>query len=108
MTNLEIKFINYETGVTQGDSLRPLLFNTIMDEIIKKIKTRRKKGYRMGGKELKIIGYADDAIITARITEDCTIQRHFYKTVLQYNYVTVSIDKDKNISKWSMVIPRRC
>jgi hypothetical protein len=35
----------------------------IMDERIKKVKTKR--GYRTDGKELKIICYVDDAIIMA-------------------------------------------
>lgn len=57
-----------EMGIRQGDSLSPLLFNLIMDEIIKKVKT--KKGYPMGNKELKILRYADYAVLFAESEDD--------------------------------------
>jgi hypothetical protein len=74
-----------------------------MDEIIKKIKTRRKRGYRMGGKELKIIGYADDAIITAETEDD--LQR-ILQNCSAIQYVTVSIEKTKTLVM--VMDPRRC
>lgn len=48
-------------GIRQGDSLSPLLFNRVMDEIIKKLKNGR--GYKMENQEIKIICYADDAVL---------------------------------------------
>lgn len=50
--------IKTNTGIRQGDSLSPLLFNIVMDEIIEKVKTE--KGYRMKNKALNIVCYADD------------------------------------------------
>ena len=44
-------------GIRQGDSLSPLLFNIIMDEIIKKVSKFR--GYKMGEKKINILCYAD-------------------------------------------------
>jgi hypothetical protein len=40
---------------------RPLLFDPVMNEIIKVIKN--KKGYRMGNKEIIIIYHADDEVL---------------------------------------------
>lgn len=49
--------------IRQRDSLSPMLFNLIMDEVIKSVNEDR--GYRKVSKENKIICYADDAILTA-------------------------------------------
>jgi len=51
------------TRIRLGDSLRPTLFNIIMDETI----NEAGKGYRMGDKEIKILCYAHAAVI---ISED--------------------------------------
>lgn len=61
-----IKKIPVSIGIRQGDSLSPALFDVIMDEIIKEVRAVG-KGYRIGNKEIKIICYADDAMI---ISED--------------------------------------
>lgn len=36
-------------GIRQRDTLSPIIFNLVMDEIIKAVKTTG-KGYRMGGR----------------------------------------------------------
>ena len=41
------------TEIKKEDSLSPTLFNLVMDEIIKEVKTAG-RGYRMGNKEIKI------------------------------------------------------
>lgn len=49
-------------GIRPGDSLSPMLFNFIMDEVVRSI---NKEGeYRMGNKDIKIIFYGDEAILT--------------------------------------------
>jgi hypothetical protein len=48
-------------GIRQGDSLSPLLFNIIMDELIKSVSNN--KGFKMGDSEIKIICYAEDAVL---------------------------------------------
>jgi hypothetical protein len=54
-----------QKGVRLVDSLSPLLFKLIKNEII--IQMNRKKGCRMGKKEINIICYADDAVLIAEI-----------------------------------------
>ena len=50
------------TGIRQGDSLSPTLFNIIMDEISTEVKIVG-RGDRMGDKEIKAICYALDVVL---------------------------------------------
>lgn len=94
-----------QTGIRQGDSLSPILFNLIMDELITEVK-KVGKGYSLGDKELKIICYADDAVLVSE--DEDNLQRMLYqfeKTATKYN-MEISVAKSKvlTISKE----PRRC
>lgn len=105
VNNSLTKELPITTGIRQGDSLSPTLFNLIMDKITDNTK-RFGTGYRMGNKEIKIICYADDV---ALISEDEDgLQRllyNFNKEAEKYNMV-ISTNKTKclTISKE----PTRC
>lgn len=93
------------TGIRQGDSLSPTLFNIIMDHIIEKVKSSG-VGYKMGDHEIKIICYADDAVLVSSNEND--LQRllfAFEKTAANLNMM-ISTEKTKcmTISKQ----PLRC
>lgn len=94
-----------QTGIRQGDSLSPILFNLIMDELISEVK-RTGKGYRLGGKEIKIICYADDAVLISE--DEDNLQRMLFKfenIASKYNMeISVAKSKSLTISKE----PRRC
>ncbi|XP_015187255.1 PREDICTED: uncharacterized protein LOC107072109 [Polistes dominula] len=85
-----------ERGIRQGDSLSPLLFTIIMDEIIKKV--REQRGYQMGNREIKISCYADDAVLIAENEDD--LQRLLYT----FNIASTRINKCMTTSK----TPLRC
>ena len=72
------------TGIRQGHSLSPMLFNLVMDRSIKVKGVGW--GYRMGQTEFKILWYADDAVLIAE-SED-NLQRmlfEFNQTANKYN-----------------------
>lgn len=97
--------IDVDTGIRQGDSLSPLLFNLIMDKIIQNVKNTS-SGYRLGSKEIQIVCYADDAMIVAENEDNVQRLLHtFHNTAKDYN-MEISIEKTKSvvISKE----PRRC
>ena len=54
----------------------------VMDKIIKQV--RKLKGYEMGNKEVKILCYADDAVLVAE-SEDA-FQGPFYQRNLTWQY----------------------
>lgn len=58
-----------QTRVRQNDSLSPILFNIIVDELL--IKYRRVlKGYLLENKDIKLIWYADDAMLVSEDKND--------------------------------------
>lgn len=62
------KAIPVNCGIRQGDSLSPLLFNIVMDEVIMKVKEGR--GYKLGDQEIKILCYADDTVLLPSREDD--------------------------------------
>lgn len=92
-------------GIRQGDSLSPVLFNTVMDEIINSVK-KTTLGYKIGHNISQIICFADDVALTAD-SED-NLQRMLFqlnKTAKHYN-MKIATEKTK-----AMVIakePVRC
>jgi hypothetical protein len=49
-------------GVKQGDPLSPLLFNMVMDPLIRDL---QRKGFRIGGREIGALAFADDIVVLA-------------------------------------------
>jgi hypothetical protein len=53
-------------GVKQGDPLSPLLFNMVLDPLIRDL---QRKGFRIGGHEVGALAFADDIVTLADSTE---------------------------------------
>ncbi|KAI4476278.1 hypothetical protein M0804_013732 [Polistes exclamans] len=70
------KKIPITSGIRQGDSLSPIFFNLIMDEIIKKVKTAG-EGIKLGKDKKKIICYADDVVSMSE--DEDVLQRMLYR-----------------------------
>ena len=69
------KTVPVKKGIRQGDSLSPLLFNIIINEIIEDIKTL--KVYSIGDEHISCICYADEAALVA---EDENSLQHTFST----------------------------
>ena len=98
------KKIKIGKGVRQGDSLSPLLFNLVMNEIIKEVRTGH--GYKMGDNELNMVCYADDVVLMANTEDD--LQRLLYRFHLscqKYN-MKISVLKSRVLTVSKM--PIRC
>ena len=68
---IEVKLegkIPVNQGIRRGDSLSPLLFNIVMNEIIKNLKFLQ--GYPLGDENVNMISYADDATLITDNEDD--------------------------------------
>lgn len=84
-------------GIRQGDSLSPTLFNIIMDKIIDSVKTAD-RGYRIGKREIKIVCYADDAVLLAESEDDLQRLLFRFKTTAEEFNMRISTEKTKSLT----------
>jgi len=88
--------IQTPTGIRQGDSLSPALFNVIMDKIIEAVK--RKPGYQLGSLNIQIVCYADDAVLIADSEDKLQeLLNQFCDAAKTYN-MAVSTSKTKTLT----------
>ena len=98
------KPIPVRCGIRQGDSLSPLLFNIIMDEIIKAVRVLR--GYKMGDRNVNILCYADDAVLLAESEDDLQRLLHRFNCTAKSFNMTISASKTKCMT--TSKTPLRC
>ncbi|NWT13104.1 PO21 protein, partial [Vireo altiloquus] len=60
--NGKIDPINISSGVEQGDSMSPLLFNLSIDPLLGKLEAEG-KGFQHGGFKLTALAFADDLVL---------------------------------------------
>ena len=62
VTDVKGSYFNIEKGVKQGDPLSPILFNTALEEVFRKLEWEN-KGILINGKKLSNLRFADDIVI---------------------------------------------
>ena len=66
------QFFQIERGVVQGDIISPILFIIALDQIVQETDTRG-LGVNVGNiKDLRVLGYADDAAMISMTVEEMT------------------------------------
>lgn len=58
-----------ERGIRQGCPLSPILFNLMIADLEEGLGKDEIEGIRLGSKEVKVLGYADDLVILAEDEE---------------------------------------
>lgn len=86
-------------GLRQGGVLSPLLFNIMLDDVLKEIKSERKKiqvGYRnMQIVEIAESAFADDLVIYAKNEEDLQTNLDIWDAALSKRNMKINADKTK-------------
>ena len=80
------------------------MFYAVMDEILKQV--HKLKGYKMGSKEVKILCYADDAVLVAESEDD--LQRLLYQFNKAAKKLNMVISTAKTKSMTTSKTPIRC
>ena len=62
VTDVKGRYFNIEKGVKQGDPLSPILFNTALEEVFRKLDWEN-KGISINGKKLSNLRFADDIVL---------------------------------------------
>lgn len=83
------------SGIRQGDSLSPMLFNILMDKIIDHIP--KHLGYKMGETPIPIVCYADDAVLMAENEEDLQALLDAFDTTSARLNMKISTTKTKSM-----------
>jgi len=59
-------FFENKSGLRQGDSLSPVLFNLVLQKVIQSIKNVP-SGIKIGKEQLNILAYADDIALIGKL-----------------------------------------
>ena len=59
-------FFENNTGLKQGDSLSPILFNLALQKVIQSIKMVS-SGIKLGKEQLNVLAYADDIVLIGKM-----------------------------------------
>jgi len=94
--NILTKAVPITTSIQQRDNLSSVLFNLIMDEIIKSVKDI-KAGYNMGNNTIQILCYADDAMLFTKREDD--LQKLLYRFITTSSIFNMSISIKIQIEK---------
>jgi len=82
--------VQIRTGIRQGDSLSPFIFNIIMSEIYLK-----RAGYKMGNTYFNAVCYAYDAVLIADFEDDLQRLLHFFNQSAKQLNMDINTDKTR-------------
>ena len=90
--------------IRQGDSLIPLIFNILMDCIIKEV--RGMPGYPLDAWQINLFEYADDIILISNSEDNLQILLHHFSLACEKYEMCINAMKTKvlTVNKW----PVRC
>ncbi|XP_057671223.1 uncharacterized protein LOC130902950 [Diorhabda carinulata] len=95
--------LKVSSGIRQGDSLSPCLFNVIMDQIIESV-NEVNAGFEMNNRHLRIHCYADDAILIAENEDDLQRLLHKFNLTAQRLNMQISCEKTQSMIVKSVTI----
>lgn len=61
--NIKSEQVQVRTGLRQGDSLSPILFNIALEKVIREMKRGQHEGVKLQGHTIGLLAYADDLVL---------------------------------------------
>jgi len=90
VTNLFGTSIRPSRGVQQGDPLSPLLFNMVLDEALRSIKS---PGYMSNGVEVNSLAYADDVVLVSESIEKLQLALNQFASTAEASGLKLNVGK---------------
>ncbi|KRX12854.1 Retrovirus-related Pol polyprotein from type-2 retrotransposable element R2DM [Trichinella nelsoni] len=90
------KRIEINRGVRQGDPISPLLFNSVMDELIERLE-KSKVGFKFMGEEITTLAFADDVTLISRSHRGMAKLLSITLDFLNERGLTLNVNKCKGI-----------
>jgi hypothetical protein len=59
----EIEPIQVKSGLRQRDSISPILFNLILEKVIKEMNIQPQEGFKLQESDVALLAYADDVVL---------------------------------------------
>lgn len=84
-------------GVRQGCPLSPMLFNVLIADIERELGRDGIRGITVGGKKLRVLGYADDLVILAKGEEEMSWILKRLEGYLERKELVLNTEKTKII-----------
>ncbi|CAG7728304.1 unnamed protein product [Allacma fusca] len=91
------EFISIKSGILQGESCSPNLFNLYLDEIVEILRNSGIKGTKLAITELQILMYADDLVLVAETASELQQQVNVLKEFVESNNLRINLLKTKVI-----------
>ncbi|KAL4125995.1 hypothetical protein QTP88_010227 [Uroleucon formosanum] len=73
--NSILRMVEVRTGLGQGDALSPILFNIVLEKVIREINIGRDEGVRIDRTCFSLIAYADDIVLLGEEEQSVTSMR---------------------------------
>jgi hypothetical protein len=68
--NIKSEQVQLWTGLRQGDSLSPILFNVALEKVVREMNMGQQEGVNLQGHTIILLAYADDLVLVTESQEE--------------------------------------
>ena len=100
VTDVKERYFNVETGVKQGDPLSPILFNSALEKVFRKLNWED-KGISINGEKLNNLRFADDIVLFSHDLKELEGMMNELSEAGKPAGLNINFEKTKILSKHS-------
>lgn len=67
VSNVLSREVLVNTGLRQGDELSPIIFNLVMEKVVRMMNVSPDEGAKLDGTSINLLAYADDTVLLENI-----------------------------------------